>query len=109
MACNSYTRTEVLPVVQGEGGNMNTQECACPCHADSKECGNCRSGRHNYPKEGHLSRWMVDQCDLENEGDRLAMEQYEALIEALTVLLDSRIGNIAFTRCQAALKAAEGE
>lgn len=22
-------------------------ECACPCHTEDRDCGNCRAGRHN--------------------------------------------------------------
>lgn len=77
--------------------------------------------------EGHLRRWLEDACDMENEGDRVAWEQYQALVHAAKNVIwklshnhskgdgspsypgtiDRRDATIHLV--EAALKAAEGE
>lgn len=71
--------------------------------------------------QGHLSRWMQDTCDMQNEGDRLAMEQYQATLAALhhsvnmlacNTERNKKQGHLPCHLCRlgkAALKAAEGE
>lgn len=70
--------------------------------------------------EGHLSRWMADQCDMENEGDRLAMEQYRSVIDHLHRLTEFaenwfqganslQLSNTDIRFAKAALKATEEE
>lgn len=56
--------------------------------------------------EGHLRRWLEDACDMDNEGDRVAWEQYQELTRQIRRYIRNFEG---FDGLRAALKAAEGE